>query len=139
MDLVTVFVNYGTVKRKLWPAGIDLHFKSPLVDKVLLEDFEEAKLISQRFPRENLLTILKLLYINIQKFPKFSDTEKCGLFHMMLNLIISNSIVNDVSLKQVVRKILQGILYSFSEEEWSDMGYRKVYFVFKFILNFSLI
>lgn len=125
-DLVTVLANYGTVKRKLWPSGKDFVLGSTVVEKRLLADFEEPNFSSPPFPRENLLAVLKLFQINVHKYPHFSDTHKVGLFHMMLNLLMANNIMNDTSMAVVIRKILKGILLSFSDEEWSNMNYRKV-------------
>ena len=118
--------NYGTVKRKLWPSGKDFVLGSTVVEKRLLADFEEPNFSSPPFPRENLLAVLKLFQINVHKYPHFSDTHKVGLFHMMLNLLMANNIMNDTSMAVVIRKILKGILLSFSDEEWSNMNYRKV-------------
>jgi len=124
-DLVTVLANYGSVKRKLWPESKDFKLGSTVVAKSLLEDFDDHNFNSPPFPRENLLSVLKLFQINIETHPNFSDKHKVGLFHTMLNLLMANNVINDSSLVMVIRKILQGILMSFTEEEWRDMDYRK--------------
>ena len=95
-------------------------------DKSLLDTFGDPHFNCQPFPRDNLLAVLEVFRFNMQKYPSFSDNHKVGLFHMMLNLVMANDIINDRSLTLVIREILSGILLSFTDEEWSDMGYRKV-------------
>ena len=99
--------------------------------KPLLVDFYQPdQLMDHHFPRDNLKAILKLFQINIVNHCSFSDIHKYGIFHMMLNLVMSNNIINNISLTQIIRKILQSILLSFSEEEWNDMNNRKVWCMF---------
>lgn len=131
--------NYGTVKTKLWPGGKDFRLGSTVVEKTLLEEFGDHNFSCPPFPRENLLAVLKLFQINMQNYPNFSENHKIGLFHMMLNLLMANNIMNDLSLTRVIRKILHDILLSFSEEEWSDMSYRKVLVPFDVFLIFFYI
>ena len=134
-DLLLVLMNYGTVKSKLWPEALDVSFpraqrKSPM------NSFDSKKRHSLPFPRLNLEKALTLLRFNVTTYPYFSESEKVGLCHVMLNLSTAKFIAGDTFLTLIIRDIISFILESFTAEEWNEIDFRMVLFIILLKIKF---
>lgn len=128
-DLLVVLMNYGTLSSKLWSDGNHISF--PRAFRVYpLNSFDSELNRSLPFPRLNLEKVLSLLRFNITTYPYFSESEKGGLIHLMLNLSMANFIVGDTFLILIIRDIICAILESFRAEEWTELDFKMVFFFF---------
>ncbi|XP_032785277.2 uncharacterized protein LOC116922904 [Daphnia magna] len=124
-DLLVVLMNYGTLSSKLWSDGNHISF--PRAFRVYpLNSFDSELNRSLPFPRLNLEKVLSLLRFNITTYPYFSESEKGGLLHLMLNLSMANFIVGDTFLILIIRDIICAILESFRAEEWTELDFKMV-------------
>jgi hypothetical protein len=125
-DLLLVLMNYGTVKNKLWPENVDISFPRAH-RRYSMNCFGSETRHSFIFPRLNLEKILSLLRFNVTTYPYFSETEKIGMCHVMLNLSVANCIAGDTFLTLIIRDIISLLLESFTAEEWSEIDFKMVF------------
>lgn len=136
-DLLVVLMNYGTLSSKLWSDGNHISF--PRAFRVYpLNSFDSELNRSLPFPRLNLEKVLSLLRFNITTYPYFSESEKGGLLHLMLNLSMANFIVGDTFLILIIRDIICAILESFRAEEWTELDFKMVFFFFLHFCSFPI-
>lgn len=129
-DLVAVFMNYGALKSKLWPSEPKLTFPYGIRDSVL-DSFEAKADCNHSFPYRNLKMVLETLRFNLQSYPCFTESEKVGLFRLMLTLATANAIVCEWDfvtepLIPTIKQIINLILSSFTQEEWCERSFTKV-------------
>lgn len=126
-DLIAALLNYGTTQSKLWPEDIKIslpsRFKSMPIDHLDVRACHEPIVA---FPFENLDLILRLLLFNLEVFPNYTENEKFGLFHLMLNLLMDNMVVSSSNLLTIIKNITVSIFESFTDEEWAELDYKKV-------------
>ena len=128
-DFLVVLLNYGTVKRKLWPDTVDITFRSKF-KKLALNDLQEvAGKKYFEFPRLNFVKILSLLRFNLTKYPSFSECEKTVLVYLLLNLSMADVVVNDDVLVPLIKNGISSLLDSYTEEEWREIDFKRVYSV----------
>lgn len=124
-DLLAVLINYGTIKSNLWPEEEQIDFP-PIFKLELLDNFSPRLATDFPLPRANLEKVLNLLRYNISVHPRFTDSEKTCLFHVMLNLLMANFIVGDYFLVLAIKDVMSSILESYSEEEWKELELKRV-------------
>lgn len=136
-DLLIVLMNYGTVRSRLW--SDDIHISIPRAFRHYpMNSFDSTANRSLPFPRFNLEKVLTLVRFNVTTYPYFSESEKGGLFHLMLNLSMANFVVGDTFLILIIRDIICSILESFRVEEWDELDFKMVFTVFILFSYFTI-
>ncbi len=125
-DFLIILMNYGTIKSKLWSDEVE--FSRHKFKKFPANSFSEEQVKNKdlRFPRLNFERILSLLRFNISTFPAFSEDEKAGLVHLLLNLSMVDFVLKDDFLTVIIKDIIASLLDSYTEEEWCDLDSKRV-------------
>lgn len=124
-DLLLILINYGTEKNHLWPENVKISSPSHL--KFSSSNFSHSENKPDiPFPRLNLEKVLEILRFNLATYPSFSEAEKCGMFHVMLNLLMANFVAGDSFLVLRIKEVLSSILDSYTDDEWIELDYKKV-------------
>ena len=132
-DVMAIVMNYGTVQERLWPAGREIHFPPPFVGRNF-ETFEVDERPPAAFPKENLKLVLQVLRSNTRTHPLYTEEDKENLFHLLLCLAMAKDVYYDYDCLVIIKGILTNILFSYTDEEWQELSYKKVSLLFNYYL-----
>jgi Coiled-coil and Nse Interacting (CANIN) domain len=126
-DILAILINYGTVQGCLWPIERELVYPTPFAGRKF--DLFTAQPQSEfQFPIENLKLVLKVLSTYMKSNPCYSEEEKEGLFFLLLNVAMAIEVSCDYDCILIIQDILCAILMTYTEEEWSEMTFKKASF-----------